>query len=113
MLNRKLDSIPDAGLKIENIAGRANASMFMTRLGIYYPRGASLGGSGQVNALNWAWAPDHDWDAIAELTGDESWRASKMRQHLINLENCTYVPEGTPGHGFEGVVQVSFAILGR
>ena len=64
-----------------------------------------------MNALNWAWAPDHDWDAIAELTGDESWRASSMRQHLMNLENCTYVPEGTPGHGFDGVIQVSFLHL--
>lgn len=30
-----------------------------------------------------------------------------MRKHLIELENCTYVPHGTPGHGFDGPVVVS------
>ncbi|KAJ8116073.1 hypothetical protein OPT61_g2425 [Boeremia exigua] len=70
--------------------------------GILYPRGATLGGSSQVNAMNFAWAPDNEWDYIADLTGDETWRHEKMREHLIELENCTYVPPGTAGHGFNG-----------
>ncbi|KAI9150571.1 Oxygen-dependent choline dehydrogenase 4 [Paramyrothecium foliicola] len=76
-------------------------------LGVYYPRGATLGGSAQVNAMNFAWAPDNEWDYIAELTGDKSWNHKEMRRHLIALENCTYVPRGTPGHGFDGYIQSS------
>ncbi|KAL7756411.1 hypothetical protein ACKLNR_013404 [Fusarium oxysporum f. sp. zingiberi] len=74
-------------------------------LGILYPRGATLGGSAQLNAMNFALPPDNDWDAIAELTGDESWRFHKMRELFIEIENCTYAPEGTPGHGFDGFIQ--------
>ncbi|KAF6840989.1 gmc oxidoreductase [Colletotrichum musicola] len=74
-------------------------------LGIFYPRGATLGGSAQMNAMNFALPPDNDWDSIAELTGDDSWKAERMREHFIALENCTYVPEGTPGHGVSGPIQ--------
>jgi choline dehydrogenase len=35
---------------------------------------------------------DSDWNAIADLTGDASWRASNMRQYLRRLENCRYRP---------------------
>ncbi|KAG5757947.1 hypothetical protein H9Q72_013910 [Fusarium xylarioides] len=70
--------------------------------GVYYPRGSALGGSAQVNAMNFAWCPDNEWDYIANLTGDASWGHEHMRRHLMNIENCTYVPEGTPGHGFDG-----------
>ncbi|PVH71670.1 GMC oxidoreductase [Cadophora sp. DSE1049] len=76
-------------------------------LGILYPRGATLGGSSQINAMNFAWAPDNEWDYIADLTGDESWGHTHMRRHLTNLENCTYVPRGTPGHGFDGYITSS------
>ncbi|KAH9888174.1 GMC oxidoreductase [Xylariomycetidae sp. FL2044] len=76
-------------------------------LGILYPRGATLGGSGQLNAMNWAWPADSYWDSLAEILGDESWQASSMREHFIALENCTYEPRDTPGHGFEGPIQSS------
>lgn len=56
--------------------------------------------------MNFALPPDNDWDAIAELTGDESWKFHKMRELFIEIENCTYAPEGTPGHGFDGFIQV-------
>ena len=29
-----------------------------------------------------------DWDGIAELTGDESWRADRMRSHFERMEDC-------------------------
>lgn len=80
--------------------------MASQRAGLYYPRGATLGGSAQVNAMNLAWAPDNEWDHIAELTQDDSWRHEHMRRHFMSLENCTYVPRGTPGHGFDGFLQV-------
>ena len=75
--------------------------------GLYYPRGSTLGGSAQVNAMNFAWSPDNEWDYIANITGDKSWGHEHMRRHLMNLENCTYVPEGSPGHGFDGYLVVS------
>ncbi|KAF5974714.1 choline dehydrogenase [Fusarium coicis] len=74
-------------------------------LGILYPRGATLGGSAQLNAMNFALPSDNDWDAIGELTGDDSWRSDKMRELFIDIENCTYAAEGSPGHGFGGFVQ--------
>ncbi|VUC26056.1 unnamed protein product [Clonostachys rosea] len=72
--------------------------------GLYYPRGSTLGGSAQVNAMNFLWSPDNEWDYIANLTGDDSWGHEHMRRHLQNVENCTYVPNGSPGHGYEGYV---------
>lgn len=74
--------------------------------GLYYPRGATLGGSSQINAMSFARAPDNEWDYIANLTGDASWTHEHMRQHFVDIENCTYVPSGTPGHGFESYIQV-------
>ncbi|PVI04817.1 GMC oxidoreductase [Periconia macrospinosa] len=76
-------------------------------LGNFYPRGATLGGSSQINAMNFAWAPDNEWDYIANLTGDSSWSHLSMRQDLMELEDCSYVPIGTPGHGFDGYIQSS------
>ncbi|KAH7110363.1 hypothetical protein B0J11DRAFT_599519 [Dendryphion nanum] len=75
--------------------------------GLLYPRGATLGGSSQVNAMNYAWAPDSEWDYIANLTGDPSWGHRHMRRHFMGVENCTYVPRGTPGHGFDGYLESS------
>ncbi|SMQ45602.1 unnamed protein product [Zymoseptoria tritici ST99CH_1A5] len=77
--------------------------------GMLYPRGATLGGSSQVNAMNFAWAPDNEWDYIANLTGDDPWNHKNMRRHLANLENCTYIPLGTDGHGFDGPLKSSWS----
>lgn len=76
-------------------------------VGVLYPRGATLGGSAQVNAMNGQWAPDNEWDYIANLTGDCTWGHETMRQYLARLENATYVPRGTPGHGHDGFLQLS------
>ncbi len=42
-------------------------------LGVYYPRGVTLGGSAIVNAMGTLLPNDADWDYIANLTGDASW----------------------------------------
>ncbi len=49
-----------------------------TKDGILYPRGSALGGSTAVNAMVTVLPSRSDWDRIAELTGDSSWRASRM-----------------------------------
>lgn len=45
-----------------------------TFLGVYYPRGSALGGSSMINAMATLLPPDSDWDYIANVTGDTSWR---------------------------------------
>jgi choline dehydrogenase len=35
---------------------------------------------------------DCDWNHIARVTGDVTWRAEKMHEYFARLENCAYVP---------------------
>jgi choline dehydrogenase len=44
------------------------------RLGVYYPRGATLGGSSMINAMCTWFPPKSDWNYHAEVTGDDSWK---------------------------------------
>jgi len=50
---------------------------------------------------------DREWDEIANVTGDASWRASEMKKHYASMEHSHYVAPGTPGHGFSGPIHVS------
>ena len=54
---------------------------------------------------------DSDWDDIAALTGDASWRATDMRRYFQRLEQCRYRPAwralsrlglDPTGHGWDG-----------
>ena len=45
---------------------------------------------------------DDYWNYIADLTGDQSWRARNIRRIFQDIENCHYEPNGTAGHGFSG-----------
>jgi choline dehydrogenase len=60
--------------------------------GVWYPRAGTLGGCTAHNAMITVVPQDSDWNYIAELTGDESWRPEKMRHYFARLENCKYVP---------------------
>ncbi|PGH27764.1 hypothetical protein AJ80_00552 [Polytolypa hystricis UAMH7299] len=71
-------------------------------LGIYYPRTGTLGGCAQHNAMAFILPPDNDWEFIARITGDKSWRPENMRKYFKRLEDCQYLPRGTVGHGFDG-----------
>ena len=73
-----------------------------TQLGIWYPRAGTLGGCDTHNGGLTTRPSDWDWDNIAEITGDDSWRHEKMLSYFEKLERNTYLPEGTPGHGFSG-----------
>ena len=44
------------------------------KLGVYYPRAATIGGCSTHNAMASALGSDHDWSYIANVTGDSSWR---------------------------------------
>ncbi|NRA65930.1 MAG: GMC family oxidoreductase [Pseudobacteriovorax sp.] len=43
--------------------------------GVYYPRGSTIGGSTAVNAMVTLLPHREDFDYIADITGDESWRS--------------------------------------
>jgi choline dehydrogenase len=61
-------------------------------LGIFYPRAGTLGGCTAHNAMIFVAPHDSDWNTIAELTSDASWRAPNMRRYQSRLENCRYQP---------------------
>lgn len=71
-----------------------------------YPRGSTIGGSSQVNAMNLALPPDSDWDIVADSTGDDSWRGQNMHKYFLEIENNQYAEEGLPYHGYDGFISV-------
>jgi choline dehydrogenase-like flavoprotein len=79
--------------------------------GVLYPRAGTLGGCTAHNAMIMVYPHDADWDRIAALTGDASWKASRMRTHFERLENCHHRPPyrwlswlglNPTRHGFRG-----------
>jgi choline dehydrogenase len=59
--------------------------------GVLYPRAGTLGGCTAHNAMITMVPHDSDWDNIADLTGDESWRARHMHRYFQRMEACRYV----------------------
>jgi choline dehydrogenase-like flavoprotein len=81
------------------------------RQGVLYPRAAALGGCTAHNAMIFMRPHDSDWNQIAQLTGDRSWRASNMRRHARRVEACHHRPLwralrrigiDPTGHGWDG-----------
>ena len=62
------------------------------RDGVLYPRAGTLGGCTAHNAMITVYPHNHDWDAIARMTGDPSWHSRDMRRYFERLERCDYVP---------------------
>jgi len=62
------------------------------RRGVLYPRASTLGGCTAHNAMILMVPHDSDWNAIAEMTGDPSWRADNMRSYFQRIENCRHRP---------------------
>jgi choline dehydrogenase-like flavoprotein len=60
--------------------------------GVLYPRAGTLGGCTAHNAMITIYPHNEDWDGIAQLTGDESWRADAMRGYFERMENCHHRP---------------------
>ena len=60
--------------------------------GVLYPRASTLGGCTAHNAMILMAPHDSDWNDIAELTGDASWRAQNMRRYFERVEECRYRP---------------------
>src|SRR5262245_46800295 len=60
--------------------------------GILYPRAGALGGCTAHNAMIFVYPHNADWNAIADLTGDPSWRAERMREYFERMEQCRHRP---------------------
>ncbi len=90
-----------------------------SRDGVLYPRSGTLGGCTAHNALIAIYPHNEDWDEIAEITGDESWRSENMRKYFRRLETCRYRPLerflsffgwNPTRHGFRGWLDTEAAI---
>ena len=60
--------------------------------GVLYPRAGTLGGCTAHNAMILVCPSNSDWDQIADLTGDPSWRAGEMWKYFQRIENCRHRP---------------------
>jgi choline dehydrogenase len=86
--------------------------------GVLYPRAGTLGGCTAHNALILIYPHNADWNQLADLTGDASWRAENMRSYFERLERCEHRPDeratSRPGHnpsrhGWSGWLQTESA----
>jgi choline dehydrogenase len=79
---------------------RQDTKFCAERDGVLYPRSGTLGGCTAHHAMITIYPHDVDWDKIADVTGDDSWRASNMRRYFERLERCEYVhrPWRLPGN---------------
>jgi choline dehydrogenase len=59
---------------------------------VLYPRAGTLGGCTAHNAMILVYPHNDDWNHIADLTGDPSWEASRMRRYFEKLERCDHRP---------------------
>ncbi|KAL1798094.1 hypothetical protein ACET3X_002131 [Alternaria dauci] len=60
-----------------------------------------------VNAAFSLLPSERDWNGIANLTGHASWSAPRMRDIFTRIEKNLYLPPETPGHGFNGYLQLN------
>ena len=58
--------------------------------GVWYPRAGTLGGCTAHNALILVAPSNKDWNHIADLTGDRSWRAEAMWRYFQRVEDCRH-----------------------
>ncbi|KAI0122360.1 GMC oxidoreductase [Daldinia grandis] len=107
---------PERELKYSHATWRTtNGSLYVgldppkgaEHLGIWYPRAATLSGCAMHSAAILHMPSDDSWNYIANLTDDDSWKASEMRNIYEEIENCHYLPTGSAGHGFSGWLQTN------
>ncbi|KAK3938426.1 GMC oxidoreductase [Diplogelasinospora grovesii] len=101
--------LPDGSLYVgpgQNPAPPAGATL----LGVYYPRGATLGGSAVINYLVTVLPPDSDWQNIADMTGDQAWSPANMHEIWQRVERNHYVNTTSTGHGFNGFIDTILSV---
>jgi len=95
----------------DDVQQRRDEKFLPARDGVLYPRCATLGGCTAHNAMILIYPHNSDWDHIAEVTGDPSWTAERMRRYFERLERCEYVAvsETASRHGFGGWLPTNVA----
>ena len=85
---------------------RADSKYDEAHDGIFYPRSGTLGGCSAHNAMITIYPNERDWNLIADLTGDESWRSDRMRMYFERLERCRYrdPPRTLPGNALVSAI---------
>ena len=78
---------------------------------IWYPRAGTLGGCTAHNAMITVIPQDSDWNNIAKITGDDSWRAARMRDYFTRLEKCRYVPNPASPDGEQAAISTLAELL--
>lgn len=68
--------------------------------GVWYPRAGTLGGCTAHNAMILVAPNNSDWDQLADLTGDRSWRAAEMWRYFQRIEDCRHRPFSRLRHLF-------------
>lgn len=100
-------------------ARQARDPKYRPGLGVLYPRAAALGGCTAHNAMIFIRPHDSDWNHIAQLTGDRSWRAERMRVFARRVEACRHRPLwralrrigiDPTGHGWDGWLDIEQAM---
>jgi choline dehydrogenase-like flavoprotein len=100
-------------------ARQARDPKYRAGAGVLYPRAATLGGCTAHNAMIYMPPHESDWDHVAALTGDSSWRAARMRRHARRVEDCRHAPVwralrrigiDPTGHGWDGWLRTEKSI---
>ncbi|KAK4197981.1 putative GMC oxidoreductase [Triangularia verruculosa] len=79
--------------------------------GVLYPRTGTLGGCTSHNALIAVYPHQSDFNYIATLTGDSSWRPENMRKYFARMERKQYLNGLPKGHGRDGWLSTELAPL--
>jgi len=81
---------------------RLDTKFTAERNGVLYPRSGTLGGCTAHNALITVYPHNSDWEQVAQLTGDSSWKSQHMRKYFERLERCQYIerPRYLSGNAF-------------
>src|SRR5215216_6129372 len=81
---------------------RRDSKFVPKRDGVLYPRAGTLGGCTAHNAMITVYPQNSDWDEIARITKDPSWRSQDMRKYFERLERCQYIrrPRAYPRNPF-------------
>lgn len=102
---------PEAEL-IPQIAAHFNPYLYSKKenITIEYPRGITLGGSAQINALIAMMANPSEWDDIAKITNDANWNSKNIRNKYQSLvENCEYCKSDDKNSDRNGWFNVSLS----
>jgi choline dehydrogenase len=103
----------------DDIQQRRDSKFVEAHDGVLYPRGSTLGGSTAISALVTVYPHNSDWDRIADITGDLSWRSDNMRRYFQRLEHWVgpdasqltgiSSDQNSALHGYDGWLHVSLA----